>query len=662
MSATRNEVRLLPTPLWRALPLVQISYLVVALIAMIPRVLGLGRFLTVDEIDHWIGRVAQFLAAIESGNFAGTAITSHPGVTTMWLGSMGLLLHQRAVDWALVSASSFAAKLAFMQLPVALANAGGVVLGYYLLRRLLPPTVALCAALFWAADPFVIGYSRVLHVDALAGTWLTISVLAACAYWQHTPRTWLLALSGCSAGLALLSKSPAAVVLPLVAAIALTSRPARPAMATLAIWAGCCALTIAVLWPAVLVAPIQVFDLLRSGVEENGALPHSNGNFFLGRSDPQPGPLFYLVALALRTTPWTLVGLLLLIVALRRLQPPARRDLAVVAALVIALVLGLSVFPKKHNRYLEPAFPAVDILAAAGLMSVFADGTRRSRLAPGACAVLGVVAGVNAASWHPYGIAAFNQLLGGASAGAQTFMVGWGEGLEQAADWLNAQPNIDNTLVATTLKEPLGYFLRPGTDVILPQKDIPAKTSYLVVYIRNAQETPPAPPFDRFFGRDTPVHVVAIHGVPYAWIYQVAPPVAQPAPADFGDQLHLRGFALEPREREANTYSLHLFWQTLHSTATDYAAFVHVIGPNGQRYAQIDPRVPTSRLDAHRYITTDLPLQLPRDAPAGTYQLVLGVYDPASGQRLALTGHPSADPALDGPQAVLLARFELSPP
>src|SRR5262249_24138087 len=166
MSVTRNDARVLPTPLWRAWPLVQVSYLIVAFMAIIPRVLGLGRFLTVDEIDHWIGRVAQFLAAIQSGNFAGTAMTSHPGVTTMWLGSLGLVLHERAVDWMLVDASSFAARLAFMQLPVALANAAGVVLGYYLLRRLLPQAVALCAALLWAADPFVIGYSRVLHVDA----------------------------------------------------------------------------------------------------------------------------------------------------------------------------------------------------------------------------------------------------------------------------------------------------------------------------------------------------------------------------------------------------------------------------------------------------------------------------------------------------------------
>jgi hypothetical protein len=654
MNVMRHDARQFSTAAGRAVSLVGASYLLVSLLSLLPRVLDLGSFLTVDEADHWIERSEQFLAAIRSGNAAATAITGHPGVTTMWLGSLGLLLHQGAIAWALVPADSFAAKLALMQLPVALVNAGAVVLGYHLLRRLLPATTALCAALLWAADPFVIGYSRVLHVDALTGTWVTISALAACAYWHHRPRGWLLVLSGCGAGLALLSKSPAVVVVPLVAAIALRSQPVRSASRALAIWAACCALTIVVLWPAVLAVPSQVFDLIRTGVEENGAVPHSNGDFFLGRSDPAPGPLFYPVALVLRTTPWTLLGLLLVPYTLRRAAPPMRRDMAMLAALVLALVVGLSLFPKKHNRYLEPAFPAVDILAAAGLIGVVPSGPGRARQAAGACALLGVAAGVNATFWHPYGIVAFNQVLGGAPAGAQNFLIGWGEGMDQAAAWLNQQPDITDVLTSTTLKEPLSRYLRPGARVNMPRLDIPAETGYMVVYARNVQEGPPEYPFDQFYGRVTPIHVVEIHGVPYVWIYQVRQPVAHRLPSNFGSVLHLRGYDLAQDPTDSGTYKLRLFWRTRGAVPTDYAAFVHLIGPDGRRYAQIDPRVPTSRLDANRLITTDLALRLPPDAPPATYKLVLGLYDPTSGQRLSLSGPVPADPALDGPDAVLL--------
>ena len=38
---------------------------------------------------------------------------------------------------------------------------------------------------------------------------------------------------------------------------------------------------------------------------------------------------------------------------------------------------------------------------------------------------------------------------------------------------------------------------------------------------------------------------------------------------------------------------------------------------------------------------------------------VAGLYDPATGQRLALTAEGAADPALDGPQALLLTQITL---
>src|SRR5262249_28739153 len=118
---------------------------------------------------------------------------------------------------------SFPTVLAFYRLPVVLAHTGGILAGYAMLRRMLPALAAALAALLWAADPFVIAYSRVLHVDGLAGTFVMLSLLAACVYWFHERRARFLVLSGISAGLAILSKSPALVLLPLVGLIALAA-------------------------------------------------------------------------------------------------------------------------------------------------------------------------------------------------------------------------------------------------------------------------------------------------------------------------------------------------------------------------------------------------------------------------------------------------------
>ncbi|HEX9441042.1 MAG TPA: glycosyl transferase, partial [Roseiflexaceae bacterium] len=160
-TATREMTRV------RAIPWILLSYLAIGLAALLPRVLDLGVFLTGDEADFWLRRSDTFLRAIQSGDFAATAITTHPGVTTMWLGSAGIVLRRTLFESGILHDETFPTVLALTRLPVALTHIVGILLGYRLLRRLLPPATAFLAAFLWAADPFIIAYSRVLHVDAL---------------------------------------------------------------------------------------------------------------------------------------------------------------------------------------------------------------------------------------------------------------------------------------------------------------------------------------------------------------------------------------------------------------------------------------------------------------------------------------------------------------
>ena len=66
------------------------------LLALVPRLhaVWLG-FVTPDELN-WVYRSIRFLQAVQSGRWADTMQTGHPGVITMWLGSLGVLW--RAVD------------------------------------------------------------------------------------------------------------------------------------------------------------------------------------------------------------------------------------------------------------------------------------------------------------------------------------------------------------------------------------------------------------------------------------------------------------------------------------------------------------------------------------------------------------------------------------
>jgi hypothetical protein len=666
------------------------AYLLVALAAFLPRLLDLGRFVTLDEITFWFGRSEQFLGALQAGRYADTAITSHPGVTTMWTGAAGIWLHDKLFAWGLVSDVPFPLRLALLRLPAALIHAAGVVLGYALLRRLLPGAVALLAALLWAADPFVIAFSQLLHVDGLMMTFTTLSILAALVFWQaERPPLGYLLLSAVCGGLAVLSKSPGLIVLPVVALGFLGSWVAGSGYRVAGsgyrisgsgyalLWGAAFALTCALVWPAVWADPLRVYELLRFGVEAEGAEPHMQGNFFLGRVLDAPGPLFYPVVLALRLTPWAMLGLLLLPLAWwcirRQGDTRARHSLLLLLAFVLLFVLAMSFFPKKFNRYLVPIFPALDILAAAGLVwgaAALAQWARR-----GTQAVTGVVVGgvallalLHAAWWHPYGVAYFNPLLGGAQAGAETFVIGWGEGIEQVADWLNQQPDIEGVRVATTLRKPLQPYLRDGGQVFTPAGErLAANVGYVVVYVRHPQRTMLGPPFDQFYPEQTPLHTVTIHGVDYAWIYQVPPPIAQRLSVPFdGGALRLTGYALAQEDlRATGQLMLTVQWQARQPLAANYLLFVHLLDAQGQRITQADvspagPDAPTSLWQPGRYYSWAHPLPVPADLPPGNYWLALGLYDPASGARLPLAAPmpPDAPPGAGDDALLLPLRLE----
>ncbi len=659
-----------------------LSYLAIGIIATLLRVLDLGLFLTGDEANFWIRRSYVFLDALRTRNYAATAVSTHPGVTTMWLGSAGVLLLDYVSDHGWLTNYQTTMTLGILRLPAALMHVMGILLSYALLRRMLPAMVAVLAALLWATDPFMLGYSRVLHVDALAATFATPSLLAACLYWHHTRRAGWLVLSAVCAGLAIMSKSPALLLAPTVSSIALLAawRPPRQvgwlksAMVTTVVWGVICGITMALLWPAVWANPAEVVEQLRIGVEVEGAQPHQLGNFYMGQAVETPGWTFYAVALVMRLTPWTLLGLLLLPLAWWRWRDlhPARRDLIVLAGYVLVFVIAMSFFAKKFNRYLIPAWPPLDILAAVGLvwgaMGIGAlaqrlfHGTERlaRRTANALLAGLALLAVVHAFWWYPYSITYFNEVFGGARAGNRVFLIGWGEGFNLVADWLNEQPNITGVTTISRMIEVLNPYLKEGAQASPARGPDPLKDAgYIVVYVRSVQGTLPSPPFDQFYQQAIPAHIVRIHGVEYAWIYEVPPQLDQTVGADFGPAIHLRGFDRVHTPARGQSLDFQLLWETRELPGRDFWLFAHLVGPDGQRYDQVDLPYPTSTWTPGRFVRTNVPLTLPAAAPPGMYQVIIGLYDPDTYARLPLTAEQMADPALAGGDALVLDRFEV---
>jgi hypothetical protein len=85
-----------------------------------------------------------------------------------------------------------------------------------------------------------------------------------------------------------------------------------------------------------------------------------------------------------------------------------------------------------------------------------------------------------------------------------------------------------------------------------------------------------------------------------------------------------------------------LYWQAKAEFDQNYTAFVHLIGPDGRLYGQLDHipgngAFPTTGWLTGEYLVDDYSISLSPEAPPGDYQLAIGLYNSATGQRLTLS-------------------------
>lgn len=694
--------------------------LLLFVLALLPRAFAQGGFVTVDEAFHWFDRAQLFLYAFSRRDYIHTNLVGHPGVTTMWLGGLGSLLFDWLAGLGRAAAEDEGLRRALMRLPVALVAALSVALAYPLLRRLFGGRVALLAGLLWAADPFLVAHAQLLHVDALLTSFITLALLTALVAFgfdlapgEARLRWPALVASGLCGGLALLTKSPALVLLPMLALIALAAalrtetsteestkdrrivpsflgafrvlrvsrvlvwRVGLPLLA----WGAVAAAVWVALWPAAWVGVVQAALSIVKQASDDGGAPHGWGNFFWGQPVSDPGPLFYPVALAFRLTPWTLPGALLGALALARGRVArGRAALAILALFAAGFLAMMSIPPKKFDRYALPIFPVLDLLAAVGLAWLGQMLARTKNQEPGSEAgglrlearelnpqhstrnavLIAALLVLNLAWYHPYELAYYNPLLGGGPVAARLIPVGWGEGYEQAGAFIDAQPDGRDLPVASWFEPVLRPFVAAGT-VPMVRALTPGQAGYAVLYIDQLQRRNVPQAIDALYGRVEPAHVVRIHGIDYAYVYQLPPPIARPLDARFGPDIRLAGYDLDSGAvRASGALTLTLNWQALARPPADYTLFLHLLDGRGGVVARADlppagPRPPTSAWLPNRYSTALFRIPLPADLPAGRYWLALGLYNPADGARLPLSAAaPPPDAPDDGPEALRL--------
>ena len=103
-------------------------------------------------------------------------------------------------------------------------------------------------------------------------------------------------------------------------------------------------------------------------------------------------------------------------------------------------------------------------------------------------------------------------------------MIGRGEGLEQAAEYLNTKPHVEKLKVISWYNEAVSHIFstalrRPWT--IISRSNTLKQADYVVLYFLQMQRQLPSPSILAYFQNLTPEHVVTIDGFDYAWVYNM---------------------------------------------------------------------------------------------------------------------------------------------
>ncbi|MBI5563476.1 MAG: glycosyltransferase family 39 protein, partial [Chloroflexi bacterium] len=515
--------------------------LVIFALAVFARAGALRNYVTPDE-PAWVLRSLNFSQALARGEWAATAQMGHPGVTTMWLGSLGIAIKRaadpsastEAIAWlnglpSLAPENAEAFKrlgvfLTFARLAVIIVNALGVVMALWLLRRLFNQRVAVMAGLLLALDQFTASLSGLLHVDGLLTTFMLLSVLALLIGIrnQGSGIRWF-ALSGACAALALLSKSPALFLLPftlLVLFVAVIMRRLsykRAALGLLSFVIVHLSLFIA-LYPAMWVEAAGTLNGilgLAAFLSANPVRP----TFFEGQYVLNHGAEFYPTALIYRLTPVVMIGLVIALIAgvlnaRGRMQDAGSKNQTVAQPLASCIVLlafsllfigFITPVAKKYDRYMLPALTMLIPIAAWGY------GQIRSRWA---APLVSIAAAAISLTYWPYLLMHYNLLLGGPEAAQQHFAVGWGEGLGAAANWINEQPTGLQSTVATAAVPSFAPVFS-GRSTWLNDRGLEL-SDYYVVTLSERQLDPRW--LSRFDQRGSIVHTISIGNVTAAWV------------------------------------------------------------------------------------------------------------------------------------------------
>lgn len=519
------------------------------------RATNLIHFVTADE-HNWIYRSGLFLHAFLQKDWLGTSVWLTPAVTTTWLGSASLAIyyqiHEAAINQAflewLVSLPRNKIDLDILLVlrwSMALCTSLMIMVVYGLARKLWSRPLALLGVVLLLAEPDLLAVSRIIGHDALITFFVTGSLLSFFYAKRLLPQAqiqtkpgllqkvsgygWFI-LSGIFAGLAILSKAPAMILIPFTGLIAIVDiwqhkNRLKVWIWALLIWGSVLWLTFILVWPAAWAAPLgQTWAVINNALLSSAGEEDADIQPYW--STPDLGSFYYLVNGAFKISPFLMIGLFLAGIGgwyrLRSNEAPLlnliNREFVWLILFSVLFGIMMTLGVKKSPRYILPILPALAYLAAWGWLNPpinLGQGILQRFWKVGIIVVLSSLAVWLTLGYAPYYFTYFNPLLGGSLTAPKLVRIGWGEGLDELGRWLDARPDALAGHVGARYTATLHPFYQGA--ISSPVSD---ELDYVAFYIKQSQSGYPTPEVLAYFENQELLHGVVLDGVEYVQLYQ----------------------------------------------------------------------------------------------------------------------------------------------
>lgn len=458
--------------------------LVVFTLFVLVRLPSLGHDNFNTDVWRWKARSYDFGNGISSGQFANTLQKYHPGVTLMWISGVAIKIN---IAYSSLTNKSLSAddnvgiifQLDFIQKFLIVCVIGFVLSTiFYVLRNILGLKYALVSTFFLSFEPFYLALTRVIHLEGLVSTFMLASVVWLYYYFLSDKNYKRLVISGLFAGFALLTKTSAAFLIPFCGLSTILFVLDRFALnkgkATLinikktfllflkivSIWFVVLAVTFFVFWPALWVEPVKVFQTLYEGVASVG-VEGDHTQYYFGKLVDNPGPSFYFVVLAFRSSIYLLIGFIGSLLVRKKVSSDLRKFVDFLLVFIFFYFIQLTIPSKKLDRYLLPELVVMSLVSSMFFVWLF------EKLSFGKAKIIIFVipALLTALYLHPEYMSYYNPMFGGIKTGVIVLEPKWLIGTSSVIDYFKDVFTEDNLKPSFNTSFEKLVYVRHGRDL-----------------------------------------------------------------------------------------------------------------------------------------------------------------------------------------------------